>query len=442
MSFLFQFILLVFGGALLGRTLLPKSHKLESLGVGFLMNIGVFTFLWFVLNILGFPYNSTVSLVALTSLLLVFFMLFSLMYKKRVLVEMSGLLNIKLKKLNKIEMVFVIVIVFLFLSSLANNLYWPVKDWDSLALYDFRALVFKSTGNMNEGIELGYFFQYPLFTSLFHTWIYVNGLNNPMFIYSLIYMSFIIVFYYSLRSFSGRATSLFWTSVVTSLPLIYGHSTIAYTNLSYSVFFVLASIYLYKYSLSFSRGELITSSILLSLSIWTRYSEPFWIGSIIVAILFTLLKRKYLDLLIYLIIIFGSRYLWIEYLSAMNLGIGSDSRYMTNSILMAMRVFDFGHIVEVINFFYKNIITSWSLLFSSFAVVLLMSWLKDFRSILFDGYVIQVMLYLAILVLGTYVFAATFVGWQEIPDSAVRMAMFFPPMFIYFIAININKNEK
>lgn len=437
-SFLSQFTLLVFGSMLLGRILLPKSHKLESLSVGFLMNIGVFTYLWFVLNILGLPYNSTVSLVALTFLLLVFFILFSFVYKKRVLVEMSSVLNIKLRKLNKIEIVFVISISFLFLSSLINNLYWPVKDWDSLALYDFRALVFKSTGNMIEGVELGYFFQYPLFTSLFHTWIYVNGLDNPMFIYSLIYINFVIVFYYSLRSFGGRATSLFWTLIVASLPLIYGHSTIAYTNLSYSVFFVLSSMYLYKYSLSFSRGELITSSVLLSLSIWTRYSEPFWVVPIIITVLFTLFKRKYLDLLIYLIIIFGSRYLWIKYVSLISF-IVSDVKVINDSLTVLFNGLNLDHLHDIYVFLNNNILPSLSVIFLIMLLSITKKYLESKK--LYNLYLIYVISNLFILLIGLYIFSLTFEDWQNIPDSASRMVMFFPFMFVYYIVLSNNEKK-
>lgn len=441
-AFTLQFATLVIGGVLLAKVLLNLTHKLEIYFSGFLMNLGIFTFFWFVSNILDYPYTSVSSFFVLIILFLIYLTLFVLKYKTKSLSEFYRLFALKTGRFNKIDKILIGLISFLFVSSLITNIYWPVKDWDSLALYDFRAIVFQQTGFMNEGIELGYFFQYPLFTSLFHTWVNVNGLNNPMFIYSLIYISFVVIFYFSLRKFIGKTTSLFWTLFSASLPLIYGHSTMAYTNLSYSIFFVLASIYLYRYTITYQKGELFVSSVLLSLSIWTRYSEPFWIGSIIVAILFTLFRRKYLDLLIYLAIIFGSRYLWIEYLSTMNLGIGSDSNYMTNSILTALQAFNFVHIVEVIIFFYKHIITSWSFLFFSFVMVLIMMWLKDFRSILFDGYAVQLLLYLAILILGTYVFTSTFVGWKEIPDSAVRMSMFFPPMFIYLIAININKNEK
>jgi hypothetical protein len=40
---------------------------------------------------------------------------------------------------------------------------------------------------------------------------------------------------------------------------------------------------------------------------------------------------------------------------------------------------------------------------------------------------------LAALIGGTYFFSLTVKGWDQIPDSARRMAMIFTPLFIYYI---------
>ena len=38
-----------------------------------------------------------------------------------------------------------------------------------------------------------------------------------------------------------------------------------------------------------------------------------------------------------------------------------------------------------------------------------------------------------ILIVGTYLFSLNYPGWDHIPDSARRMAMFFSPLFIFYI---------
>jgi len=40
-----------------------------------------------------------------------------------------------------------------------------------------------------------------------------------------------------------------------------------------------------------------------------------------------------------------------------------------------------------------------------------------------------------LLFTGTYIFSIRFPEWKEIPDSAVRISMFFPPLMIYFISL-------
>ena len=317
--FLIEFALLVIGGYLIANLIIHEEHKIEKYSLGFLLNLGIFTFLWFVINTLNIPFT-ILSSFGLLFLLIMFYLVLNVIFKKDSLKNFN-LLRIKLGgNYTKLEMILIGLTSVLVLSSFINNIYWPVKAWDSLALYDFRALVFTKTGFMSEGRELGYFFQYPLFTTLFHTWVYVGGLNNPMFMYTFLYGAFLTCIYFSLRKFLARAESLTWVFVVSSLPLIYDHSTIAYTNLPYSIFLIMAIFYFHRYIKNKKAGLAIVSSLLLSISAWTRYTEPFWIGILLFVTLYLLFNKKIINLITYLTIFFVSKFAWLNFLSSINLG--------------------------------------------------------------------------------------------------------------------------
>jgi len=51
-----------------------------------------------------------------------------------------------------------------------------------------------------------------------------------------------------------------------------------------------------------------------------------------------------------------------------------------------------------------------------------------------------IMLYIIIinllgLIAVTYIFSLEVSGWKDIPDSALRLAMFFPPLMIYYVGL-------
>lgn len=418
------------GGYFLANLLIKNEHIIEKVSLGFLLNLGIFTFIWFVLNTVNVPYDSMSAFILILSLAVSYYLLnFVFKYPLKFVLKKS--------KLSKLDLFLSSLIVLLFVSSLLNNLYWPVKAWDSLALYDFRSIVFAETGHMIEGLSLGYFFQYPLFTSLFHTWARVNGFNNPMFIYSLLYISFLCVFYFSLRKNINKTRSLFWTFIAGSLPLIYEHSTIAYTNLPYSIFLVLSIIYFYRYVSNNKFSFILIPSIMLSVSAWTRYTEPFWIGVVLFVSVYLLYNRKFLDLLVYCLIFMVSRYTWVYYLRSIGLENFSIDSNLSLNLAEIIKSINLESIKVITNFVYENIFISWGI--SSLLFVVL-----SFKQIFMkkNSYpklmALQIYILIMILLAGTFLFSFIFPGWGDIPDSATRMAMFYPILFIYYIALFSN----
>ena len=91
---------------------------------------------------------------------------------------------------------------------------------------------------------------------------------------------------------------------------------------------------------------------------------------------------------------------------------------------------------EVAMFLYKNVFLSWGGAFIVFVILFVRSvFLKQKE----NNYLLatQIILLVGMLIGGTYLFSFIFPEWIDIPDSATRMAMFFPPLFIYYIALEL-----
>ena len=205
MLVIFGLLLTVLFGFLVSYALSSRLHPIERLGLAYLLGIGLLTFLMFLSFLIGLKFTLINTLFVLTVATIILLLL-TRNIRSKFRLEMKELFS--LLKFSFIEKIFVFILIILFIYSLINSLYWPVADWDALAIYDFRAKVFAMTGGMAEGIDRGYFFGYPLLVSLANAWVYLLGGDNPKLIYSLFYISFIFVFYGVIRRLCSRRLAL------------------------------------------------------------------------------------------------------------------------------------------------------------------------------------------------------------------------------------------
>lgn len=426
-------------GYLLTNLLLKNSHFLEKICLGFLSSSGLITFLWFALNLVGTPYTigSLLALVwSCTAILLVLNLTIRRLEFRKPNLKLTLLKIWKIPLWAKISLIYLFVILT---SSLVADLYWPVKDWDSLVLYDYRAKVFANTGFMTSGVVRGYFFNYPLLTSLVHTWIYLTGIANPMFYYFLLYLSFIVVFYFGLERHVSKKLAFIGIVFLASIPEIYKHSQMSYANLPYLIYLVLAYIYFYNWFKNNDNGSLAVSSILLSLSTWTRSGEPFWLILIFALTATSVLRKKLIPLFVYSAIFFPVQIVWTTFQSYILGTQYSTTQMVKSSVIIILTKFSLARILEMLEYLYKNVFASWGLLgivfvlFSVYAIVRL----KKSGVLMFS---LLVLLSFFALIAGTYIFSFSVDTWKEIPDSVRRMSMFFLPMFVYSIFLVLGKS--
>jgi hypothetical protein len=376
---------------------------------------------------------------------------------------------VSIAKAPRLTKVLVGILIILGMSSLLQNYFWPITDWDAHALYDFRARIVAQNGSFVEGIELGYFFQYPPFTSLLHSMLYLAGFDRVKVWYSFLYISLQIVFYVQLRKHTTTSLSLIGTVLLASNPLILEHSTMAYTNLSYTIFLTLGLIYLVDWYRVRSVSTILLGSLLVVSSTWVRLTEPFWIIPLLILVSIVILsfKRKNLKhalaAVIGLIFIFLGKSIWQNFLNMLFLQnvIAPTTTVAPPSTavepLVQVDSYSWLTTVPVLSAFKPYIV---SLISKDGTFVLqrageIASYISAYILPVVEVYLVPavvlaafelpkkeqhtialwcvLVLYLLLLFVGTFAFSLLDGSWTEIGGSANRMSMFLIPLFIFAI---------
>jgi len=426
-------ILLFFLGLEITIVLRTRMEIPERLSVSYLLGIGVLTFFVFLTD---FIFNLNFSLIN-TFLILIFLcsVLFVFGYKN----IMSFFKDIKFErpvfKLNK-KTFFWIFILSIFIYTLLVNWFWPVFDWDALALYDFRAKVFLVDANLIRAtLDNGYFMGYPLLTSLAHLFVYQMGLNNPKFIYSLFYLSFVIIFYYSLKKNVSESKAMLFAVILALMPEILSNATVAYTNLAYVVYLCSGTLYLYDWIKNKERSYLLLSAILVALSTWIRIAEPFWLVPFFVVSLISIKEKEWKNIIYYFISILIFYLPWRLFESYINkMGVPALSVGQLNYV-NSLKYIDLERIFLVLNYLYTYVFSTWGLIFLAFMFMIIGVIL--YRKRRDNQFLYITLLFFALLFAGTLIFSITFPEWKDIPDSARRMSMFLLPLMLYSIGLNI-----
>jgi 4-amino-4-deoxy-L-arabinose transferase-like glycosyltransferase len=324
---------------------------------------------------------------------------------------------------------------------LFQNWYWPVTDWDALALYDFRAKVITLRGSMIEGKTLEYFFQYPLYTSLLHVATYLSGLKEAKIWYAIIYQSFLVTFYALVRKRTSRMIALLAAVALAISPELFTQSFMAYTNLSFAAFTTTGFLYLWQWYQDGQDKHLLLGAILIGLSTWVRMSEPFYLVSIVIIFLGTLkYKRAYaLSVLAALIAVF-TRYPWDKYITLLY---GKGPPTPLNQITLGSSLsfpFLLHRLGEVSVYVWQY---SYSMLFS-YAVLGTIVLIYDIRQKKYRLLLpwLTLFLFVGMIFAGTLMLSFSLESWNRIGDSLARMTSSLLPLFIFCLFIGQIWQEK
>jgi len=430
-------ILLVIGitlvwifGFLLSCLLINKNGIWEKVSLGFILGIGIFTFIWFLLNWAGLQYNLLSGMGLVFGLNLLTLTTYRIRYKKWA--WGTRLKTNYFRKLSLLEKIGLGILIFLAISAFIQNLYWPIHYWDSIVLYDFRAKLFAQTGLMQAAISQGYFFGYPLLTSLAHTWVYVLGFGNPSFLYSLIYISFLVNFFINVKKIKlSRLAVIILTILIAISPRLFEHTQWAYTNLPYTIYIVLGSIYLYWGMKNKDIGSYLLSAILMGLSTWTRSTEPFWLAGILMAIYASIFLKKWLWPFLYIGLVGLLMIPWRAFQSTYKEGtvnVVSQVASVSSAVVQNIKV---SVLQPTINFFMVNVIQMYMIYFVLLIIIVLIKILIRSKEWFFT---LLVFANFVMTFAGTLIFVKYVAYYQGIPDSLSRMVMFIPPLIIFLLA--------
>lgn len=415
-------LLIIFGYLVIGY-LLPKIDLVERLSLSFVIGIGLFTFMWYLLNLVGIKFSNT----SIVFTLVISIFIFRKSFGKNTLDKKY------LDNLNVIEKICILVTLFLLASSFIGDLYWPVRHWDSLTLYDFRARLFAETGFVKTSIVDVSFFGYPLLTSLMHTIAYVSNYSNPSFFYSLFYSSVIFNFYSNLKKLKINRLYVFLGTMLISIsPRIFDHSLSAYTNLPYLAYYLLSTIYLYLYIKGGNFRHLIVSAVLSGLAVWTRSAEPFYIAQILILFVSSIKRKRIIDFIMFSVVLAVFIFSWRLFVLKFNWDIST-------VVSVPKKINYVGTFSNSLNFFIDNFVKP----YLPYLIMLILITVYKIKFRLKSWYFI-VVIYLDIIMIfvGTFIFVSNYQAWSDISDSLTRMSIFIPALVVFSLAELLSDSKK
>ncbi len=415
---------LIIAALSLGRLLYPRANLILQFSSGFIASTALYVNLANIILLIGLKLNNISLILALLPLLFLILKYPPLFTKI---------------KFTTLDIYTYLILFFLAGISIYISSFWPVRDWDALTLYDFRARLFSDTGSYLSliGSELKYYLAYPFFTSIVHSIFYIGEVNRPTIYYSIVYFSFCIFIYEYLKTKTSKIASTLGVVLIATSHELFHHSFIAYTNLPYTIYFILALATSIDGYLQKNNRLLLASSIYASTMVQIRYDDPFWIVLLLLSLYF-FIKQKNIRNIIYISLpILISRYIWIGYKTNLLNNYPTVSSVSPNqpqfSFTIINLIFRF---FEVLAYLYKNLWLTYGYLIMAWMLSILFL-LNKKRTPIAITFTIVTTLCLTILVGGTYYTSFVYQKWHLVGGSVTRMMMFLTPLLIINIILNL-----
>jgi len=439
-------LLILILGYLVLKLLLPKSKLFWRLILSFPTGLGLASlFATFLVINSGISKNIVIPFLLFVNIFLFCILVFKdrkslwkvdLYSKKRAISSLVGRRNL--------------IVLLLMSGYLAiNTLFWPVWDWDALSLYDMRGRFFAEGKTYQSLIDESHFFSnarpekyyisYPLLTSIAHTFSYLDGIDNPKWIYLFFSIGMLLSFYVVCLDLKIQKDIVLLLTVLLFInPIILRVWTIAYTNSPY-MFYIFWSIMAFYYWFKESRfNYILLGSLMLVFSIQTRFADSLFVPilvSFLLALVLSRQKRRFYFFAVPLIFSVFSYTFWLKVVHSLDLG-----GYNGNSFLkLSFNVFtnfSLSRVYEVAKYFlfasshffgiYLVFIVS---IFVAFKKIIRSNYSK-FRDLLF--LLFASLSILGFLLLGIYFMSFTYYKWNGIPGSVRRAILpVFPPLFVF-----------
>ena len=423
-----QIIFLILVGYLgwnIVKLLVPKLHKTEHLGLSFLVGMGVYALVYYVLVLYQrlLPIDSY------------FLILLTLSVVSGVLARLT---HAKVKyyvrspaKLTWLEIVLLTIAGLVFAYIALENWYWPPYTPDAIHLYDFRAqrLLAGDLNGFFNGARYLISKNYPPFTSLLHYFYYAFGYINPKNGYTHLLGFFLLTLYgYMERVTGSRLKAILTTCFIIITPSVWWNSIIALANIPLMEYFALATLYICDFKNEQKvRSSWLLAGILLGISAFIR-QEAFWIPILGIALFLTLYTKKYFSYVILVCVTIAIANIWpmsiswtspVAHLQTESAAVIKMINNVTTNNTLAVE----SGIVAI-----KSLWKSWGLVIAVFYLTLILQILflkiKKISLIQIIGIVMSFS-----IVLGFMAFAKRYTGWAGLGDAVFRMGVILIPIF-------------
>jgi hypothetical protein len=414
-----------------------KGGWLERLGLSFLLGTGTLSIIFFVyIWITNRVSSRDFWLIVVALILLLFIFKRPSVFLKKIEVSKMAV------RFNFVSVFCWAVILTLFATSIVNAVYRPVYTTDSLILFDFRSKAMFVSQKLTSIQDITGWQNYPMFTSMIGLISRFLGIDNPSFYYPVMYLSFSILFYSILIKATNKNIASIGTLLMYTTPITLWQSQLdGMTNIPYTIFLCLSVFYIYKVLISKKDNfvDVIISSLFLGLATWTRAAEPLWVVPIFLVTSISFVKKKLMNLCVYLIIFYPISKLWPTYEGWQYSSFGAVGKILIDAALNSP---DNGKLFSVRLTHVFNSMLAFSsenmgpiLLIFVIFIVSDMVFLKSYRDQIF--YLLTVTGLLIIIFVGSLFMTINY-GFEVNIDngSLSRLLSIFPPLMWFCITIS------
>ncbi len=295
-------VILIVVGFLAINTISVKFSWAEKIGLAFPIGIGIQTILMVIINLFG-------AKLTITSFSITIFFLFSVLLiplylrKKEVIAYYKNSFHFKSSNYNLVWLFFILLVSYLEYMNFSKCMYFPTFDRDSLAGFDtigyviaqehtLKGLSLFQSDYMPQIHDAGSYIVYAPMVQLSYAFVYILGAETSKLIPALIYLSFLIAFYGSIKRIISRTGAVIATFFMMITPEMLAFSSLSATNVIHAVSASLGIIYISLWLKCRERKDLYLGSLLLGLNIWTRTDGVVFILAALFVVSIDAIKRK------------------------------------------------------------------------------------------------------------------------------------------------------
>lgn len=286
-----KIILAIFGILAIGDVVLraiefrqSRTKTLEKIALSFGFGSGTISLVMFLVSYWGAPLNFT----TLTVFLFLFFLCFLLMERKYLpsslkIGKLFTSLAVSFKGINIFQVILILLILLSILLTIFDAILKPIILWDARGIWGYTAKILYHRQTLyaqelfdEDGIHPHP--NYPLLVPLLESYIYIiiGHVNDRLvkIIFPLFFVSLIIIFYTAQRNFFSRTHALFFTFLLSTLPLFIGvkHGSVssAYADLPLSFFYTASIIYTFLWMKTRNTSAIIIGSLFWAFVLFTK----------------------------------------------------------------------------------------------------------------------------------------------------------------------------